>query len=60
LRARANARAKFWTPCTKSWIRPLAHLHLRSLKHIYISILRVCNQDTLYISYVVSIALERI
>jgi len=39
----------------------LAHLHLLFLKHIYISILRVCNQDTPYIlayATVVSIALE--
>ena len=39
----------------------LAHLHLIFLKHIYISILRVGNQDTPYIlayATVVSIALE--
>ena len=42
-------------------VTSLAHLHLLFLKHIYISILRVCNQDTPYIlayATVVSIALE--
>jgi len=42
-------------------VASLAHLHLLFLKHIYISILRVCNQDSLYIiayATVVSIALE--
>ena len=42
-------------------VMSLAHLHLLFLKHIYISILRVCNQDTPYIlayATVVSIALE--
>ena len=42
-------------------VASLAHLHLLFLKHIYISILRVCNQDTPYIlayATVVSIALE--
>jgi len=39
----------------------LVYLHLLFLKHIYISILRVCNQDAPYIlayATVVSIALE--
>jgi len=42
-------------------VMSLAYLHLLFLKHIYISILRVCNQDTPYIlayATVVSIALE--
>jgi len=42
-------------------VMSLARLHLLFLKHIYIGILRVCNQNTLYtLAYatVVSIALD--
>ena len=50
--------------CISVWnylVMSLAHLHLLFLKHINISILRVCNQDTPYIlayATVVSLALE--
>ena len=36
----------------------LAHLHLLFLKHVYISILRVCNQDTPYILAYATVVLE--